>query len=101
MRAEILVLIVLVLIALVSFLGILTEINKKFGVETPAFGGALREGISGNPRFMNPLLAQSDADRDMVSLLYTGLLRYDQNGEPQPALAEKYEISPDGLTYTV
>ena len=51
MRAEILVLIVLVLIALVSFLGILTELNKKFGAETPAFGGTLREGILGNPRF--------------------------------------------------
>ena len=101
MRAEILVLIVLVLIALVSFLGILTELNKKYGVETPAFGGTLREGILGNPRFINPLLAQSDADRDMVSLVYTGLMRYDKNGEPQPALAEKYEVSENGLAYTV
>ncbi|KKT20982.1 MAG: hypothetical protein UW05_C0021G0007 [Candidatus Giovannonibacteria bacterium GW2011_GWC2_43_8] len=94
-------LIVLVLIALVSFLGILTELNKKYGVETPAFGGTLREGILGNPRFINPLLAQSDADRDMVSLVYTGLMRYDKNGEPQPALAEKYEVSENGLAYTV
>jgi len=101
MRAEILVLIVLVLIALVSFLGILTELNKKYGVEIPAFGGTLREGILGNPRFINPLLAQSDADRDIVSLVYAGLMRYDKNGEPRPALAEKYEVSPDGLVYTV
>lgn len=101
MRAEILALIVLALIALVSFLGILTEVNKKFGVETPAFGGTLREGIVGSPRFMNPLLAQSDADRDLVSLLYADLLRHDGEGKPQPALAEKYEISPDGLEYTV
>ena len=100
MRAEILVLIVLVLIALVSFLGIVTEINKKFGVETPAFGGALREGAIGNPHFMNPLLAQSDADRDVVSLVYTGLMRYDKSGEPRPALAERYDVSPDGLNYT-
>src|SRR3989338_6983867 len=101
MRAEILVLIVLVLIALVSFLGILTELNKKYGVETPAFGGTLREGIVGNPRFINPLLAQTDADRDMTSLIYAGLLRYDKTSEPKHALAESYEISSDGLTYTV
>ena len=89
MRAEILVLIVLVLIALVSFLGILTELNKKYGVEIPAFGGTLREGILGNPRFINPLLAQSDADRDIVSLVYAGLMRHDKNGETRPALPPK------------
>ena len=101
MRAKILALIILVLIALVSFLGILSELNKKYGVEMPTFGGTLREGIIGNPRFMNPLLAQTDADRDVVSLIYTGLMRYDKAGEPKPALAENYEVSPDGLIYTV
>lgn len=101
MRAEILALTLLALIALASFLGILSELAKKYGVETPAFGGTLREGIIGNPRFINPLLAQTDTDRDMVSLVYAGLMRYDKNNDIQPALAEKYEISPDGSTYTV
>lgn len=101
MRAEILALILLALIALTSFLGILSEVTKKYGTETPAFGGTMREGIIGNPRFINPLLAQTDADRDMVSLIYAGLVRYDKNNDVRPALAEKYEISSDGLTYTV
>lgn len=101
MRAEIYALIVLALIALVSFLGIVSEINKKYGVAVPAFGGALREGIVGNPRFINPLLAQTDADRDATSLVYSGLFRYNQDGVPILALAENYEAAEDGLTYTV
>lgn len=101
MRGEIFVFLVLLIIALVSLLGIVSEVNKQYSVETPAFGGSLREGILGAPRFINPVLAQTDADRDLVSLIYTGLLRYDAEGVAQPALAEKYEISQDGLEYIV
>ena len=102
MRAEILVFVVLLIIALVSLLGIISEVNKQYSIAVPAFGGTLREGIWGAaPRFINPVLAQTDADRDLVSLIYTGLLRYDSRGAAKPALAEKYEISQDGLEYTV
>ena len=101
MRGEIFVFVVLFIIALVSLLGIVSEVNKQYSIETPAYGGALREGILGAPRLINPVLAQTDADRDLVSLIYTGLLRYDTEGVAAPALAEKYEISNDGLEYTV
>ena len=36
-------------------------------IEVPAYGGTLTEGIIGTPRFINPVLASSDADRDLVS----------------------------------
>jgi len=100
-RPQIITLIVLVLIALISFLGLLSEIAKKYGLERPAFGGTLREGIIENPRFINPLFTQTDADRDLTSLVFTGLLRSDEEGNPAPGLAEKYEVTPDGLTYEV
>ena len=60
----------------------------------------MREGVIGIPRFVNPLLASSDADRDLTALIYTGLLRNDGKGELVPSLADRYEISNDGLTYT-
>ncbi|MDO8522940.1 MAG: ABC transporter substrate-binding protein [bacterium] len=101
MRSEIFLFIALLIIALISFLGIISETNKQFSFETPAYGGFLKEGVIGAPRFINPILAQTDADRDLVSLMYTGLLRYDETGVPQPALAEKYEISKDGLEYKI
>lgn len=100
-RPQIFTIIILVLIALISFLGLLSELAKKYGVERPAFGGTLREGIIGNPRFINPLLTQTDADRDLTALVFAGLMRLDENGAVAPALAEKYEISENGLVYTV
>ncbi len=65
-------------------------------------GGSFSEGIVGEPRFINPLLSQTnDADRDLVSLTYSGLLKYNEEGKLVPDLAKSYEISSDGLTYTV
>jgi len=68
----------------------------------PAFGGKVVEGILGEPRLINPLLSQTnDADRDLVSLVYSGLLRYNEEGKLMPDLAKSYDISSDGLNYTV
>jgi peptide/nickel transport system substrate-binding protein len=67
----------------------------------PLRGGTYREGIVGSPRFINPVLAASDADRDLSSLIYSGLARIDESGTPIPDLAESWVISPDGKTYTI
>ncbi len=78
----------------------LWKINSSYLVDIPADGGALTEGIIGTPRFINPVLAISDADRDMTALIYSGLMRPDNKGGLIPDLAEKFEISEDGLSYT-
>ncbi len=83
-----------------AFLGLLWKIDKSLAIEIPKDGGTLEEGIIGTPRFINPLLAISDADRDLVSLIYSGLLRADGQGGLMNDLAEKYEISEDGTLYT-
>lgn len=86
---------------LASSAGLLLMLNNAFLVAVPERGASLSEGIVGSPRFINPVLAQSDADRDMVVLLYSGLLKATPEGEMVPDLAESYDISPDGRTYTV
>lgn len=44
----------------------------------PAFGGSYSEGMVGYPRFLNPVYSStSDVDRDMTSLLFSGLMYYD------------------------
>ena len=101
LKNELLVFLALLVIAIVSFFGLIFEINKEFSYEVPAFGGTLKEGIIGSPRFINPLLAQTDADRSVASLIFSGLMRYDEEGKLTPALLEKYEISENGLEYTV
>lgn len=87
-------------IAFVSALGLLWQMNNALMVTVPAQGGSLTEGIVGTPRFTNPLLAISDADRDMVSLVYSGLMRPTPSGDLVPDLAASYTLSEDGLTYT-
>ena len=90
----------LVIILCISTLIILQNINKSFMVNVPMDGGSITEGIVGTPRFINPVLAFSDADQDLVSLIYSGLMRKSINGTLIPDLAEKYEGSKDGLIYT-
>jgi peptide/nickel transport system substrate-binding protein len=91
---------VLVGIFVLSALALLSNVNQAFMVEVPAPGGTLREGVIGTPRFINPLLALRDVDRDLSSLVYSGLLRSNGKGELVGDLAKSYTISADGLTYT-
>ncbi|TSA43961.1 peptide ABC transporter substrate-binding protein [bacterium] len=82
-----------------SLTGLYT-LERSLLVEVPAYGGSLVEGEIGSPQFINPLLAISDADRDLSSLVYAGLMGLSGNGSLVPVLAERYEISSDGKSYT-
>ena len=87
-----------VLLAYASF-SVVLKLNGQFLVEVPAEGGELNEGMIGTPRFVNPVLATTDTDRDLSALVYSGLLRLNAAGELVPDLAESYTVSEDGLTY--
>ncbi len=82
-----------------SSLWMLESLNRSFMVAVPASGGEISEGVVGAPRFVNPLLAAAPADRDLSSLVYSGLLRK-MGGELIPDLADSYDIAKDGLSYT-
>ncbi len=83
-----------------SGLSLLYQVNKIFLVEVPDYGGSLTEGVIGSPRFINPLLDSSDIDKDLTSLVYSGLMRINSKGELINDLAESYTVSDDSLTYT-
>ena len=87
-------------VLLVTSLILLAKFNDRFLVEIPQHGSALTEGIIGRPRFINPVMAKSDADRDMSELIYSGLMKATPEGDLIPDLAESYVVSEDGLTYT-
>ncbi|MEX2029091.1 MAG: ABC transporter substrate-binding protein [Candidatus Paceibacterota bacterium] len=89
----------LVIILLLSTISIVGVINKSFMVPVPVREGSVSVGIVGVPRFINPVLATSDADQDVTSLIYSGLMRKN-NGTLILDLAEKYEMSDNGLIYT-
>lgn len=90
----------LFIVMLVSALSILGKINRAFLVYLPERGGTLTEGLLGSPRFINPILAISDTDKDLSTLVYSGLMKKTSDGQILPDIAESYTISPDGLTYT-
>ncbi len=90
----------IIIIALFSVLVLLQKINNHFLVEIPADGGSIVEGIVGIPSLVNPVLALSDADKDLTAIVYSGLMRKMPDGRFIPDLAESYTISPDGTVYT-
>lgn len=99
-KKEYFVFLSLVAILLISTLTILQKINNHFMVSIPTQGGFISEGIIGSPRFINPVLARTNVEQDLVSLIYSGLMRKSPDNILIPDLAEKYEISKDALTYT-
>jgi peptide/nickel transport system substrate-binding protein len=86
---------------LVGIFSGLVTLSNHFATVVPQHGGSYKEGIIGSPRFINPILATSDADRDLTTLIYSGLVRTGENGAIIPDLAESWEVSTDGKTYTV
>jgi len=67
----------------------------------PARGGVFVEGVAGNPQYINPLLCQyNEVDRDLCALVFNGLLKFDEQGELQPDLAESWEIGPNSDVFT-
>ncbi len=57
--------------------------------------------LGGDPEagYLDPAVTTSSAS-DLVGLLFSGLVRLTDNLQVEPDLAERWEISPDGLTYT-
>lgn len=67
----------------------------------PAVGGRYTEALIGYPRQINPLLARRGTpERDLSALIFSGLTRVEAGGDILPNLAQKWEISADGLIYT-
>lgn len=74
----------------------------KYRTLVPQPGGEYIEAVVGAPQLINPLWATAnDVDRDFVRLIFSGLFTYNANLEPVTDLAENYEVSEDGKTYTV
>jgi peptide/nickel transport system substrate-binding protein len=88
-----------VMLGLSSIL-LLAYVNMRISVEVPTRGGHFTEGLSGPVRFVNPILAISQADQDLSAIIYSGLMRVRPDGTYVPDLAEKFLISEDGTTYT-
>lgn len=86
-------------VVVVSAIVLVQRTTFSFLTEVPASGGSVTEGAIGTARFINPALALSPVDKDMVALVYAGLLSPSEHGLI-PELASEYAVSEDGLQYT-
>jgi len=56
--------------------------------------------LDADPTTFDPALIQDVAGGEIAAKLFNGLLRYDEQGTLIPDLAERYEVSSDGRTFT-
>jgi peptide/nickel transport system substrate-binding protein len=71
-------------------------------VVEPTTGGVYTEGLVGSLIRLNPLLdLYNPPDRDVDKLIFSGLLRFNDRGEPQGDLADSWGISRDGTVYNL
>ncbi len=69
------------------------------GERVPAYGGSYVEGVVGRPVRINPLFVDSPVERDLTTLIFSGLTRAGPDGTILPDLARGWDITPDGKTY--
>lgn len=64
------------------------------------YGGVFRVGMQTDPVGLDPHTTQATATRNMLENTYDTLVSLNENLEIVPALAESWEASDDGLTWT-
>jgi peptide/nickel transport system substrate-binding protein len=69
--------------------------------DSPATSPATyREGVVGHPTSVTPLTARTRADRELVGLIFSGLVRLGPGTSILPDLAASWEVDPSGTVWT-
>ncbi|MCS7002937.1 MAG: peptide ABC transporter substrate-binding protein, partial [Dehalococcoidia bacterium] len=94
---------IIAMVGLLIIAGAVGALALTIQTETePDRGGSYVEGVVGAPISPNPVLASfNDADRDIASLVFTGLARLNERGEPIPELARQWQVGADGKTVVI
>lgn len=66
----------------------------------PTYGGSVMVGITQDMDSLDPHKAIAAGTKEVLFNIFEGLVKLDKDGNLVPAVAEKYEISTDGMTYT-
>jgi len=74
--------------------------KKDSGSSETASSKELNLVIPSEPPSLHPQLATDSTSSAILINVFEGLTRLDADGQPQPAMAEKWDVSEDGLTYT-
>ena len=74
-----------------------THISKETSTE-PAYDDSFIESSIGDASYLNPILASDSASSAINGMVFNGLVKYGPQIELVGDLAEKWEVSKDGLT---
>lgn len=81
-------------------------VNETDTAAAPASSEMAEEKVSftisngSEPMSLDPAQMQGTVERRIYEALFEGLVTVDEFGQPVPGLAESWEVSEDGLTYT-
>lgn len=94
------ILVVAVTIVIVALLLLSQQPVSVVTLPEAAPGGIYTEALVGSMGRLNPMLDwNNSADRDVDRLIFSGLIRFDSRGLPQPDLADSWGASADGTIY--
>ncbi|OGC45592.1 hypothetical protein A2V49_03805 [candidate division WWE3 bacterium RBG_19FT_COMBO_34_6] len=82
------------------FTQIILALNTLWFTISPTVN-SYTEGVIGQPRSFLPSQAETKNDVTISRLIFRGLFKYDIYGSLVPELAETWQISDDGLVYTI
>jgi len=104
--------VVATLVLLFAVLAVLAGLPALPGEGSPASAGPspsgpglaeprpYREGLVGRATSVSPFSAHSQADRDLVALVFSGLVRNGPDGFVVPDLAKRWSVDPSGAIWT-
>ncbi|OJI06791.1 hypothetical protein BK004_02365 [bacterium CG10_46_32] len=100
-ETEVLITKIAIFLALTGSIVLGTVLYKNNIVRIPANGGEYVEAVIGAPTYINPLFSQAnDVDQDITRLVFSSLMKLDEQGSLIPDLMEEYVIDENQTTYT-
>jgi peptide/nickel transport system substrate-binding protein len=94
------ILVVAITLVIVALLLISQQPVTVITLPQAAPGGVYTEALIGSMGRLNPMLDWNNpADRDINRLIFSGLIKFDSHGLPQPDLADSWAASADGTIY--
>lgn len=73
--------------------------NQQKETEKPISGGTINLAAMSSLT-LDPLNVANEDDKNILSLIYEGLVKIDGQGKVQPALAKNWQVDESGTTYT-
>ncbi len=92
----------LVALAIILLLLIYFVAMERFVKQTalvPEFGGEYKEALVGDVKYLTPYAVKTDAEKSISTLIYSGLIGLNSDGEVVGDLAKEWSMSESGLEY--